>query len=82
MCFIEKMNCIKIRKKEDCVLDPVRTPSQVKSGTGARTPHILSVIGRGFPQLASISRSRLIPLVLPIMFLLLGTAMKLLITRK
>ena len=29
MCFIEKMNCIKIRKREYCVPDPVRTPGRV-----------------------------------------------------
>ena len=35
MCFIEKMNCIWIRKREDRVLDPVRTLGQVRyEGTG------------------------------------------------
>ena len=29
MCFIEKMNCIKIRKREDRVSDSVRTPGRV-----------------------------------------------------
>ena len=37
--FIEKMNCIRICKREDCVPDPIRTQSQVKSGTGALAPH-------------------------------------------
>ena len=29
MCFINKMNCIRIRKREDCVPNPVRTPGRV-----------------------------------------------------
>ena len=29
MCFIEKMNCIRIRKREDRVPDPIRTPGRV-----------------------------------------------------
>ena len=29
MCFIKKMNCIWIRKREDRVLDPVRTTGWV-----------------------------------------------------
>ena len=28
MCFIEKMICIRIRKREDHVPDPVRTPGR------------------------------------------------------
>ena len=36
MCFIEKMNCIWIRKREDCVSDPIRTSGQVGSSTGVR----------------------------------------------
>ena len=36
MCFIEKMNYIRIRKRDDRVSDPVRTPGRVESGTGAR----------------------------------------------
>ena len=36
MCFIEKMNCIRIRKKEDHVPDPVRPPGRVGSGAGAQ----------------------------------------------
>ena len=38
MCFIEKMNCIRIREREDGVMDPVRTLGRVKLGTGARAP--------------------------------------------
>ena len=29
MCFIEKKNCIRIRKRKDCVPDPVLPPSRV-----------------------------------------------------
>ena len=39
MCFIEKMNCIRIRKREDCVSGLVRTPGRVGSGIGVRALH-------------------------------------------
>ena len=32
MCFIEKMNCIRICKRYDCVSNPVCTPGWVGSG--------------------------------------------------
>ena len=37
MCFIEKMNCIRIRKRKDRVSDPVRIPGRVGYG-GASIP--------------------------------------------
>ena len=40
MCFIEKRQCIKIRKREDRVPDFVHTPGRVRSGNGARAPDI------------------------------------------
>ena len=43
MCFLEKMNCIRISKKKDRVPNPVRTLGRVESGTGARSPHTLHV---------------------------------------
>ena len=36
MCFIEKMNCIRIRKKEDHFPDPVHTLGRVGSSIGAQ----------------------------------------------
>ena len=38
MCFMEKMNCIRIRKREDHVSDPLCTSGRVGSGIGARDP--------------------------------------------
>ena len=43
MCFIEKMNCIRIRKGEDRVSDLIRTPGQIGYGTRAREPHNPSI---------------------------------------
>ena len=43
MCFIEKMNYIRICKGKDRVLDPVRTPGRVGYG-GASIFDILVVL--------------------------------------
>ena len=42
MCFIEKRNCIRIRKRKDCVSDPVHTFGRV-GYWGASIPDILVV---------------------------------------
>ena len=48
MCFNEKMNCIWIRKRENRVLDPVRTPGRVGSGIRARAPDRKCLFKRHF----------------------------------
>ena len=40
MCFIEKMNCIRIHERDDSFLDPVRTSGQV-GYWGASTLHLV-----------------------------------------
>ena len=40
MCFIEKMNCIRIRKREDRITDPVCTLGRVKYW-GASSSHLV-----------------------------------------
>ena len=42
MCFIEKRNCIRIRKRDDRIPDPVHTPSWV--GYWGGSSRIMSVL--------------------------------------
>ena len=44
MCFIEKMNCIWIRKREDRAPDPVRPPSQVGYGGASPSQRFLGLV--------------------------------------
>ena len=45
MCFIEKMNCIRIRKREDHIPDPVRSLGLVKYG-GVSSSHLVVLVQR------------------------------------
>ena len=43
MCFIEKINCIRIRKREDRIPDPIRTPGRI-GYWGSSSSRIMSVL--------------------------------------
>ena len=43
MCFIEKMNCTKIRKSEDLVLDPVHTSGRVRYRDASTSQYIFQL---------------------------------------
>ena len=58
MCFIEKMNCIRIRKREDRVLDPVRTLSRVGYWGTSSSQKVTAVKGVDMKDIQSNQCSR------------------------